>query len=145
MGKWLALSVVYGSVVVAMIVYFVVTSIRQDRKLRLLAAERQGDSICRFARSLDYRRLDTKVIRAVYEGLQEWLRSSCPAFPVHPSDDIDRDYLMDPEDFEDLVCEIADRLGRSLEGYEWNPHHPKIHTVSGLIEFLCAQPKVSAS
>ena len=131
--------------IACVIIFSVVMTIRQDRKLHLLASRRRGDSICRFVRSLDYRRLDTEVIRAVYEGLQESLRSSCPAIPVHPSDDIDRDYLMDPEEFDEWVCEIADRLGRSLEGSERNPHHPRICIVSGLIEFLCAQPKVSAS
>ncbi len=140
-GALLAISIIFGLVIVST----VVVMIWLGRRLRLLASGRQGDSICRFARSLDYRRLDTKVIRAVYEGLQECLQFAHPAFPVRPSDDLERDYLMDAEELEEMVCEIADRLGRSLQGYEKNPHYPKIRTVSGLIEFLCAQPKVSTS
>jgi hypothetical protein len=126
------------------IVGLVLTALDRQR-LRHLAAERQGDSICRFARSLDYRRLDTKVIRAVYETLQDHLRFVCPAFPIRSSDDIVQDLLLDPGVVEDLVCEVADRCGRRLDSYERNPFHQGLYTVSGLIEFLCLQPKAQTT
>jgi hypothetical protein len=112
------------------------------RRLRRLARQRLGDSICSFARSLDYRRLDTKVIRAVYEGMQDNLARVCPAFPVRTSDDVAQMYRIDPEDYEDIVVEIADRVGRSLDDYERNPYYSQTSTIVGLIEFLCAQPRV---
>ena len=37
------------------------------------------------------------------------VRFACPAFPVRPSDDINRVYRIDPEDCEDLVMDIAHR------------------------------------
>jgi hypothetical protein len=49
-------------------------------------------------------------------------------------------YRMDPEDYEEMVLEIAERVGRSLKDYDRNPYYRQISTVSGLIEFLCAQP-----
>jgi hypothetical protein len=121
---------------------FTLMDVINTRRLRRLARQRLGDSICSFARSLDYRRLDTKVIRAVYEGMQDNLARVCPAFPVRPSDDIDQVYRVDPEDYEDFVVKIADRVGRSLEDYGRNPYYHHTSTIAGLIEFLCAQPKV---
>ncbi len=124
----------------AIIVATVVLSIRYARRTRPLLEERQGDSICTFARSLDYRRLDTTVIRAVYEGLQKELEFASPAFPIRPGDDVLQIYQLDPEDYEELVIGIAERVGRSLDRCERNPYYGQSSTVSGLIEFLCAQP-----
>jgi hypothetical protein len=121
---------------------FTLMDVMNTRRLRRLARERLADSICRFARSLDYRRLDTKVIRAVYEGMQDNLAHVCPAFPVRTSDKVAQMYRIDPEDYEDMVVEIADQVGRSLKDYERNPYYSQTSTIGGLIEFLCAQPKV---
>jgi hypothetical protein len=125
-----------------LVAVFALMDLINTRRLRRLARERLGDSICSFARSLDYRRLDTKVIRAVYEGMQDNLARVCPAFPVRPSDDVDQVYRIDPDDYEDFVVEIADRVGRSLDDYERNPYYSQTSTIAGLIEFLCAQPRV---
>ena len=110
-----------------------------------LAADRQGDSICTFARSLDYRRLDTKVIRAVYEALQGEIRAACPAFPVRASDEIPAIYRIAEEDLEDLICTLADQRGRSLVNYQNNPHYAETSTVDGLIGFLSAQPRLKTN
>jgi hypothetical protein len=123
----------------------ILTEIRRTRKLRLLAQERHGESICTFARSLNYRRLDTKIIRAVHEELQEYLKHVCPAFPVRAADHVEEVYQIDPEDYEDMVVAIADRVGRSLADFERNPYYHQSSTVAGLIEFLCAQPKASGA
>ena len=40
---------------------------RDTRRLRLLDQERQGESICTLAPTLNYRSVDTTVIRAVHE------------------------------------------------------------------------------
>jgi hypothetical protein len=108
------------------VVVNIVTSILEHRRLRRLADERQGDTICHFARSLDYRRLDTKIVRAVYEGLQGYLG---PWLPVRASDYLDQTYCIDWEDLDDLVTEIAGRCGRSMDGWERNPYYGKVSTV----------------
>jgi hypothetical protein len=137
MGTLIFISIILGTFVVVLTLF----GLLDARRLRKLAAERQGDSICRFARSLDYRRLDTKVIRGVYEGVQEYFAPVCPAFPVRASDDIDKDYRIDRDDYMDMIMTIADRCGRNIDGWERNPYYYRISTISGLIEFLCAQPK----
>jgi hypothetical protein len=116
----------------------VTVSILEHRRLRRLADERQGESICHFARSLNYRRLDTKIIRAVYEGLQGYLGTW---FPVRASDDLDQTYRIHREDLDDLAVEIATECGRTDHGWEQNPYYGRVSTVSDLIEFLCALPK----
>lgn len=125
------LTIVAGSIVI---------NILENRRLRWLADERPGETICHFARSLDYRRLDTRIIRAVHEGFQFYLG---PGFPVRASDDLDQTYRIDPEDLDDLALEIADRCGRSRDGWERNPYFGRVSTVSDLIEFLCALPKAA--
>jgi hypothetical protein len=126
----------------AFIAVSIVLGVVDRRRLRRLAAERQGETICHFARSLDYRRLDTKSIRAVYEGLQDLL---CLRLPIRASDDVGETFRIDPEDFEEFVIETADRCGQCLDGYERNPYYAGVSRVSGLINFLCAQPKSRTS
>src|SRR5471032_295887 len=58
-----------------LVVTLVLDSSLQRRRLRALAAQRSGESICDFARSFDARAVDTWVIRAVYEALQDYLAS----------------------------------------------------------------------
>lgn len=50
-----------------------VVGILNGQRLRRLAEERNGESICEFARSFDRRVADPWVIRAVYESLQPYL------------------------------------------------------------------------
>ena len=85
--------------------------------------------------------MDTKVIRTVYEALQDYCNYACVAFPVRPDDDLDGVYRLDAEDVEDLVCLIADLCDRSVEDYLRNPSDG-IATVSELIELVCAQPEI---
>lgn len=50
-----------------------VLSRREALRLARMAQGRAGESICQFARSIDCRRVDTWVVRAVYEELQRSL------------------------------------------------------------------------
>ena len=43
---------------------------RDEQYLRDLAAEREGESICQFARDFEMRQTDAWIVRAVYEQLQ---------------------------------------------------------------------------
>ena len=83
---------------------------------------RQNESICTFTRHFEYREIDTWVIRAVYEQLQDYMSSEKESFPIRPTDDVFVDLKIDEEDFEcDLVEQIAQRSGRSLEEIENQP------------------------
>jgi hypothetical protein len=106
-----------------------------------LLLERGGDSICTFSRHFDAKKVDTWVIRAVYEQLQGYLANERAQFPIRPTDDVFIDLLVDEEDFDfDLVEEIAQRTGRSLDQMENNPYFGKANIVENLVYFLNRQP-----
>jgi len=109
-------------------------------RLRCIAISRPDDSICTFARALDYRNLDTAIIRAVYEELQEYFSFVNPAFHIRPTDKVDSDLQVDPEDIEDMAKVIAARTNRTLDGCEANPFYGRVHTPSDLIQFFSGQP-----
>ena len=121
-----------------------IISERDKSSFAALARQREGESICTFTRSLDYRRIDTWVIRAVYEWLQQDLNYLFPRFPLRPTDHMTDDLLIDEEDLGFGVLDIAKRAGRSLKNCEANPFYAKVHTVGDLIAFLNAQPRKPA-
>ena len=113
----------------------------QKRRLRTLAAQRVGESICEFARSFDPRAIDTWVVRAVYEQLQDNVAPYFPHFPLRASDHLSKPLIFDQDDLDlTLVPEIAERTGRSLHGIEANPYFGKVKTVRDLVLFFNAQP-----
>jgi hypothetical protein len=133
-----------GSLVALIVLLCWLGGIEEARRLRHVAEQRQNDSICTFARALDYRRLDTKVIRVVYEELQGYFEGYVPNFPFRVSDNLTEDFKIDEWDIDDLVCEIAERTGRRLDNCDANPYREKVQTIGDVIHFLCAQPKVNS-
>ncbi len=131
--------------IVAFAVLFVVVTVIQNRnhrrRMRSLATERSGESICQFVRSLPYRQLDTFVIRRVYDAVQSEVAIPDFRLPIHATDHCTDTLDIDPEDFDYLVADLADRCGRSLDSYKQNPFYGRVHTVGDLVQFLCAQPK----
>jgi hypothetical protein len=109
------------------------------RKFDALALERQSLGICEYARALEFRNLDTWVIRAVYEQVQEYVGP----IPIKPDDDLFELLEIDEEDLEfDMLAEIAQRTKRSLENTENNPYYGKVRTVRDLVHFIDAQPRL---
>ncbi len=107
---------------------------------------RDNDSICTFSRHFELRQVDTWVIRAVYEQLQNYMNGENENFPVRATDDVFEDLMIDDEDFEyDLVEEIAQRTGRSLENAKTNPYYGKANIVENLVYFFNEQPKTNAT
>jgi len=127
-------------VIGAIVVLTVVEGTLQNRRLSRLAIERQGESICTFARSFDYRAIDTWILRAVFEELQPWCKSGKRVLPLRAADDLEQVLGIDLEDLEELIGDIADRAQRSIENCEQNPLAGKIKTVSDLVSFLMHQP-----
>ncbi len=111
-----------------------------------LLRERQNDSICSFSRYFEVRKIDTWIIRAVFEQIQNYLKGEMENFPVRPTDDVFIDLKIDDEDFKwDIVEEIAQRTGRSIENAESNPYYGKANIVENLVYFFNAQPKTNAT
>ena len=118
---------------------------KQQKKLSDMVKNRKNDSICSFARSFDCRKIDTWVIRAVYEQLQNYMQGDHPNFPIRAKDNIYDELLIDDEDFDlDLVDEIAQRTGRLLNEPEKNPYYGNVNTVADLVYFFNLQPMKNA-
>jgi hypothetical protein len=99
-----------------------------------IAEERAGESLCTFARSLDYHSIDTWIIRAVYEQFVEEV-----GFPPRKTD---RFAALDLEEDWDVIAEeVAQRTGRPLTNCEQNPWYGKVETVADMVEFFMCQPK----
>ena len=132
-----------------LILIFIFIQVRDERKrikhFEILLKKRQKDSICTFARHFKYQEVDTWVIRAVYEQLQSYINLEKTNFPIRPSDDVFTDLKIDDEDFVyNIVEEIAERTGRSLEKAESNPYYKRANIVENLVYFFNEQPKINA-
>lgn len=111
-----------------------------SQQVTRMAAEREQESICTFARSVDAREIDPWIIRAVYEEL-----SACCAVPVRARDHFDHDLALDQEDLGDAVMDIAERAGRSLEYAGDSPFGTSFATVRDLLNVLNHQPRKLSS
>lgn len=115
---------------------------RERRRLEAMSSTRDEESICSFARSFDTKHIDTWIIRTAHQEIQLLLDSYMPHFPVRASDSLLDDLHIDVDDVEDLLLDIAMRSGRSLDETESNPFYGKIKTVSDLVLFINAQPRI---
>lgn len=113
-------------------------------RMKKIVLARGKPDICSYARSFDYRNVDTKIMRSVYDKVQEWAGTyNGQPFPVQSSDDFDTIYRMDPDDLDDIYGEVAEELGISTERAEENPYYDQVKTVKELVLFLHHQPKVT--
>lgn len=112
---------------------------REQQRLARLAAQRQGQSICQFARAFPRWQVDTWVIRAVYESLHGYLGGG---LPIRADDRFKEDLRVDDEDLEfELLEEMARLSGRSLAGVEDNPFYGRVLRVRDLVLLLDHQPR----
>jgi hypothetical protein len=137
-------------VLLLLVPLFIAINYRERQKrtnhYAILLRVRGTDSICTFANHFDTRKVDTWIVRAVYEQLQDRLSGERSEFPIRPTDDVFSDLLIDEEDFElDLVEEIAERTGRSLDGMEKNLYFGKASLVENLVYFFNQQPLMADS
>lgn len=99
---------------------------------------RTNATICHFARAFERRAVDTWILRATYEQLSE-----SHGKPIRADDDLFD--LVDAEEVDFEVLEVADRCGRSLDHPEANPFHEGLTTVRDLVQFLNHQPMLPAT
>lgn len=123
--------------------FIAIASIHDHFKWKKIALARGKPDICRFAHQFDRRTVDTKVIREVFEAVQDWMGTyNGVPFPVEASDDFDEYYAMDPFDLEDIHKDISKKLNRSMENPMANPYWRKVKTVKDLVMFIHHQPKL---
>lgn len=124
-------------------VYLSAINKREKRRFEGMCSIRDEESICTFARSFSTRHVNTWVIRAAHQEIQQLMKSYIPAFPVRASDSLLDDLHIDSDDIEDLLVDIAARSGHSLDETESNPLYGKIKTVHDLVLFINAQPRLA--
>ena len=111
------------------------------KKYNSLLIERQELSICEFSRSFNCKEIDTWVIRAVYEQIQAYVSSENTLLPIKAQDNLFEILDIDEEDLElDIVEEIMQRTGRTMEDSCNNPYYDKVCTVKDLVLFVNEQP-----
>ena len=111
------------------------------KKLSNMAIERKDCDIGTFAKSFDYRKIDTWIIRAVYEEVQNYISRENIKVPILASDRLIKDLGIDPEDLNEYLMEvIAQRTGRTFDDYEKNPYFNNLNTVSDLVGYFNYQP-----
>ena len=128
------------------VVVFLAGSVIIDRRLKNLAAGRQGEDIGTFARGFDRRNepFDPHVVRAVWDALQPYAKFRGGSVPIRPTDRIDEDLGIDWDDIDmGLAQEVAERTGRSLDNIEANPLFGHVSTVGDLVRLISSQPRAA--
>jgi len=136
---------VIAGIAALVIVWSAIDQPKVERHFIELCKERDGLSICEFARVFDPTVVDTWVIRAVYEQVQAALPTK-QSVPIKASDTLFDVLKLDEDDLDlDLVEEIAQRTGRSLDGHKNNPYYGKITTPQKLVLFFNHQDRANAN
>jgi hypothetical protein len=131
-----------GTVLLILICLTTIAHFGHRSRLQHLIQSRPGESICDFARHFERHSVDTWIVRAVYEEIQDYLGAKLKV-PIRAMDRLDKDLPIDKEDFEmDLAMQIAQRSGRSLDNTVENPYFGSVKTVEDVVLFFNAQPKV---
>lgn len=135
-----------GALVIFLVVFTVDARIRNGRRFKELASERQGESICSFARAFDCGSVDTWVIRAVYDAMQPY----CCEFgrnklPLRPDDELGSMFRMDIFDFDEIAESIGRRTGRSCEELSDIVEVERIATVRDLVMYFTNAKRVAAA
>ena len=133
-------AVIFSGFAILLAAAFVAARFERSRQSERVANLPQ-DATCSYARSFDFREVDTFVMRAVYEELQPLVE-----FPIQASHRLVEDLRLDGEDLNlDFAPIIAQRLRRTLDGSEKNPYYGRVHTVEDLVRFMEAQPSDGAA
>ncbi len=140
---WLILVIV--GIASFILIFCLMDQSKVERHFIKLCNERDELSICEFAREFDPRAVATWVIRAVYEQLQDAFSTKLNV-PIKASDGLFDTLMLDEDDLDfDLVEEISQRTGRTLDDYENNPYYPKVTTVRNLVLFFNHQTHANAT
>ena len=144
-GIYLVCSSWYGPGIVFLalcLICWVGATIR-NRRFARLAAARNSESICDFARSFDCRKTDTVLIRAVYETVQE--KMGPPLVPLRAEDRLLDDLELDEEDLDEIFIDAAKLCNLSIVSTESNPLYDKVITLHDVVEFLRHQPTLQTT
>ncbi|WP_415898180.1 hypothetical protein [Neptuniibacter sp. QD57_21] len=129
-------------IIVAIIILMLILGVLEHFRMKRLSNERGEADICEYARSFEYRSVDTKIMREVWNELHLWLgKYNGKPFPIETEDTFDSTYNMDPDDLDDIYLAVAERLGIYTDSPEKNPYFDKVTSVKNLVLFLHHQPR----
>ena len=132
-------------IITGLIIVGAIYTIFEHRRMKKIAIDRREPNICEYARSFDYRVIDTKIIREVWNELQECLgKFEDKLFPIEADDLFKDTYKLDPDDLDDAYWVVADKLGIDTENPDNNPYWNKVTSVKNLVLFLHNQPRLKA-
>jgi hypothetical protein len=115
----------------------------ERRRLEHMFRGRAGEGLCTFVRDDSVRDADPWVLRAVFEGFQEYLAPQNASFALRGSDGLLDTLRVDDMDLVlDLIPEMARRCRRSLPLHD-DPSWAQLRTVSDLVAFLDMQQCLS--
>jgi hypothetical protein len=80
-------------------------------------------------------------VRATWDALVRYVRFRGGHAPLRRTDRL-ADLPIDPDDFDGVTTEIAERSSHSLDQPESNPHYGRVDTVGDLVKFITCQPRV---
>ena len=133
---------IYVLIITAFVVLIVAESYIDHRRMAKIATERGKPDICKFTRDFDYRVIDTKIIREVWNETQLNLGKFLgEKFPVLSEDDFEKTYRMDDEGIDYMYWDICDRLGITTENVEVNPFYERVNSVKDLVLLIHHQQK----
>ena len=117
-------------IIIGIIILGVIYTFFDHQRMKKIAIERGEPNICEYARSFDYRDVDTKILREVWNELQDCLgKYDGNSFPIQADDLFDSTYKIDPDDLDEAYWAVADRLGIDTEKPEGNPYWNKVTSV----------------
>lgn len=124
------------------VLVIVICGIIGHYRMKKIAVTRGDPNICEYARSFDYRSVDTKIIREVWNEVQINLgKFNGKPFPIKAEDMFEETYNMHPDDLDEIYWAVADRLGIDTEQPESNPYFNQVTSVKNLVLFLHYQPR----
>ena len=131
-------------IISALIIAIAIWTAIEHYRMKKLATKRGNANICEYARSFDFRNVDTKIMREVWNELQLYLgKYNGKPFPIKAEDTFEQNYKIDSDDLDDIYWSVADRLNISTEQPENNPYFDKVTNVRNLVLFLNNQPRRS--
>jgi hypothetical protein len=130
-------------IISAIILFGIIISVANHRRMKKLALSRGEPNICEYARSFDFRQVDTKIIREVWNYIQSSLGNfNGKPFPIKADDLFNETYKFDEDDLDEIYWAVADKLGIDTKNPQNNPYYNQVTSVRNLVLFLHYQPRL---
>ncbi|MDB6071601.1 MAG: hypothetical protein JWL81_2772 [Verrucomicrobiales bacterium] len=134
LGSWLTVT----AMLLAFLVIITALIATESHRLKRLALDRTGESICSFSRAFPKATRNPLLIRAVYETIQQDYLNA--RVPLRASDRLTEVLNTDDGEIDFITIHLADLTERSMANCEINPLYGRVKTPADLVAFLQHQP-----